>query len=176
MPRNDRRFFYIAAPNPTGLVKKTVTVAFLGDSVTQGCFEVYKKSENEIETVYDTKCAYSVKFKEFLNFLYPDMIIHILNAGVFTKSNEVCRFREILRQSLRMTRWGVEAPSPTGDSVTLNKGGRFPYGRLCHSERSEESRKNEGGGSNAGGGYLNPKTERREWACSFRFLCCELYK
>ena len=97
----------IAALSPTGLVKKTITVAFLGDSVTQGCFEVYKKSENEIETVYDAKCAYSVKFKEFLNFLYPDMIIHIINAG---------------------------------------------------------------------GGYLNPKTERREGACSFRFLCCELYK
>lgn len=72
----------IAALNPTGLVKKTITVAFLGDSVTQGCFEVYKKNENEIETVYDAKCAYSVKFKEFLNFLYPDMIIHIINAGI----------------------------------------------------------------------------------------------
>lgn len=72
----------IAALNPTGLVKKTITVAFLGDSVTQGCFEVYRKSENEIETVYDAKCAYSVKFKEFLNFLYPDMIIHIINAGI----------------------------------------------------------------------------------------------
>ena len=72
----------IAAPNPKGLNKKTITVAFLGDSVTQGCFEVYKKSENEIETVYEAKLAYSVKFKEFLNLLYPDMIIHIINAGI----------------------------------------------------------------------------------------------
>ena len=109
----------IAAPNPTGLVKKTVTVAFLGDSVTQGCFEVYKKSENEIETVYDAKCAYSVKFKEFLNFLYPDMIIHIINAGVFTKNNEVCRFREILRQSLRMTRWGTSRRRPLRATLSL---------------------------------------------------------
>ena len=30
-----------------------VTVAFLGDSVTQGCFEIYKKTETQIETVFD---------------------------------------------------------------------------------------------------------------------------
>ena len=37
----------IAALNPTELVKKTITVAFLGDSVTQGCFEVYKKAKTK---------------------------------------------------------------------------------------------------------------------------------
>ena len=72
----------IAAPHPTGLVKKTITVAFLGDSVTQGCFEVYKNGEKSVETVYDAKSAYSAKFKEFLNLLYPDAIIHIINAGI----------------------------------------------------------------------------------------------
>lgn len=78
----------IAAPHPTGLVKKTITVAFLGDSVTQGCFEVYKNGENSVETVYDAKSAYSAKFKEFLNVLYPDAIIHIINAGISGDNSE----------------------------------------------------------------------------------------
>lgn len=78
----------IAAPHPTGLVKKTITVAFLGDSVTQGCFEVYKNGENSVETVYEAKSAYSAKFKEFLNLLYPDMIIHTINAGISGDNSE----------------------------------------------------------------------------------------
>ena len=35
-----------------------VTIAFLGDSVTQGCFEVYKKEDGGIETYYDKESTY----------------------------------------------------------------------------------------------------------------------
>ena len=33
-----------------------VTIAFLGDSVTQGCFECYTLENNRIETVFDYSC------------------------------------------------------------------------------------------------------------------------
>ncbi|MGI6704940.1 MAG: hypothetical protein ACOX6S_01315 [Clostridia bacterium] len=32
---------------------KPITLAFLGDSVTQGCFEVFQVGENGLDTVYD---------------------------------------------------------------------------------------------------------------------------
>lgn len=34
-----------------------VTIAFLGDSVTQGCFELYKKSDGSVETYFDKNSA-----------------------------------------------------------------------------------------------------------------------
>ncbi|MBE6645126.1 MAG: GDSL family lipase [Ruminococcaceae bacterium] len=59
-----------------------VTVAFLGDSVTQGCFEVYKKTENSIETVFDKSFAYHKYFAEIFEFLCPKVPVNIINAGV----------------------------------------------------------------------------------------------
>lgn len=59
-----------------------VTVAFLGDSVTQGCFEVYKKDENNIETVFDKNSAYHKYFAEIFEVLCPNVPVNILNAGV----------------------------------------------------------------------------------------------
>ena len=46
---------------------KPVTIAFLGDSVTQGCFECYK-TEQGLDTIFDYKSAYSTRVKEMLNF------------------------------------------------------------------------------------------------------------
>lgn len=59
-----------------------VTVAFLGDSVTQGCFEIYRKSENEIETVFDKNNAYHTHFAKALSVLYPSVPVNIINAGI----------------------------------------------------------------------------------------------
>ncbi len=66
------------------LAKKhpALTVAFLGDSVTQGCFEIYKTGENSIETVFDYKSAYSTRVREILNILYPSVQINIINSGI----------------------------------------------------------------------------------------------
>lgn len=66
------------------LTKKhpALTVAFLGDSVTQGCFEIYKTGENSIETVFDYKSAYSTRVREILNILYPSVQINIINSGI----------------------------------------------------------------------------------------------
>lgn len=35
-----------------------LTFAFLGDSVTQTCFELYKKSDGAIDAYYDADAAY----------------------------------------------------------------------------------------------------------------------
>ena len=59
-----------------------VTIAFLGDSVTQGCFECYYTEDEGLETVYDYKSAYSTRVREILNLLYPYAQINIINSGI----------------------------------------------------------------------------------------------
>ena len=62
--------------------QKPVTIAFLGDSVTQGCFETYLTSPTTMETVFDYKSAYSTRLREILNLLYPSVQVNIINSGV----------------------------------------------------------------------------------------------
>lgn len=59
-----------------------VTIAFLGDSVTQGCFEIYKKENNEIETVFDKRYSYEMRVFDILCTLYPNVTVNIINAGI----------------------------------------------------------------------------------------------
>jgi lysophospholipase L1-like esterase len=59
-----------------------VTIAFLGDSVTQGCFEIYKKRNNQIETIFDKKGSYEHHLFEILCTLYPQVTVNIINAGI----------------------------------------------------------------------------------------------
>lgn len=63
-------------PNPP------VTIAFLGDSVTQGCFECYTLENSRIETVFDYSSAYSTRLREMLNLLYPNVQVNIINSGI----------------------------------------------------------------------------------------------
>ncbi len=59
-----------------------VTIAFLGDSVTQGCFECYYDEE----VGYFGPCEYENSFAEhlrhFLLLLCPNAQINIINAGI----------------------------------------------------------------------------------------------
>ena len=59
-----------------------VTIAFLGDSVTQGCFEIYKKSNGGLETVYDQQNSYEAGVWRILSTLYPSCAVNIINAGI----------------------------------------------------------------------------------------------
>ncbi len=59
-----------------------VTVAFLGDSVTQGCFEIYRTGESSIETVFDAASAYSSDLKTIFAQLYPRVPLNIVNCGI----------------------------------------------------------------------------------------------
>ena len=58
------------------------TIAFLGDSVTQGCFEVYMPEDNNVETVYDAENAYHHQVAKIFSMLYPNTPINIINAGI----------------------------------------------------------------------------------------------
>lgn len=60
---------------------RTPVIAFLGDSVTQGCFETYQK-DNNMKVVFDSCAGYPEKVKKILAFLYPQAPVSILNAGV----------------------------------------------------------------------------------------------
>lgn len=60
---------------------RTPMIAFLGDSVTQGVFEVYQQDE-KMQVVFDSMAAYSEKVKELLALLYPTAPISVVNAGV----------------------------------------------------------------------------------------------
>ena len=62
---------------------KPVTIAFLGDSVTQGCFECYVPvGTKKVETIFDYSSAYSTRLKELLQLLYPTVQINIINSGI----------------------------------------------------------------------------------------------
>ena len=61
---------------------RPVTIAFLGDSVTQGCFEIYEKSKGEIETVFDKNHAYHNYVAKILSVLFPSVPVNIINAGM----------------------------------------------------------------------------------------------
>ena len=69
---NKNKDIYGAAP---------ATIAFLGDSITQGCFECYF-DEQGVQTVFDIKSSYSTRVKEILNIMYPSAQINIINSGI----------------------------------------------------------------------------------------------
>ena len=82
--------------------KEAVTIAFLGDSVTQGCFEVYTTEDAGLETVYDTENAYHTHLRKLLNHLYPKVPLNIINAGISggTAGDGAARLqRDVLRFS-----------------------------------------------------------------------------
>lgn len=60
---------------------KPVTIAFLGDSITQGCFECYF-DEQGVQTVFDSKSSYPTRVKEILNILFPSAQINVINSGI----------------------------------------------------------------------------------------------
>ena len=62
--------------------QKSLTIAFFGDSITQGCFEIYKTGEKSIQTVFDIENSYSMKLKKIFSLIYPNVQINIINSGI----------------------------------------------------------------------------------------------
>lgn len=58
-----------------------ITIAFLGDSVTQGCFEIYPQGE-KIGVVFDSEHAYYNCLRKILAYLYPSVPLNIIKAGI----------------------------------------------------------------------------------------------
>ncbi|MBQ9388106.1 MAG: hypothetical protein IJU01_05535, partial [Lachnospiraceae bacterium] len=60
---------------------KAPVIAFLGDSVTQGVFEVYQKG-GEMTGEFDSVKAYPESVQELLARMYPSAPVSVGNAGV----------------------------------------------------------------------------------------------
>ena len=59
-----------------------VTVAFLGDSVTEGCFELYRPESGGVQSVLDKENAYATQFVKMLHYLFPSVTVKSVNAGI----------------------------------------------------------------------------------------------
>lgn len=81
------------------LHKKIPTIAFLGDSVTQGCFDVYVKKNGSVETYFDKSAAYHTYVAKILEVLYPDVPVTMINAGI-SGGNAVHGFERLERDVL----------------------------------------------------------------------------
>ena len=62
-----------------------VTLAFLGDSVTQGCFELPERADGGFNNCHDRQHVYSAYVQQILSVLYPTVPVNIINAGVAGK-------------------------------------------------------------------------------------------
>ncbi len=80
--------------------KPAATIAFLGDSVTQGCFEIYEIEPGRIETVFDRNSAYHTYLGQILTKLYPSATVNIINAGI-SGDNAPNGFNRLERDVLR---------------------------------------------------------------------------
>lgn len=58
------------------------TIAFFGDSVTQGCFELIPKAEGGFDNVHDRESVYHTRLVRLLAKEYPTVPINVINAGV----------------------------------------------------------------------------------------------
>lgn len=63
-----------------------VTIAFLGDSVTQGCFEIIPRNDKGFVSVHDRQSVYHTELSRMLSILYPTVPLNIINAGVAGKT------------------------------------------------------------------------------------------
>lgn len=57
-------------------------IAFIGDSVTQGCFECFFNENNQIDTVFRPHLAYSRLVADKLTAVYERVPPVIINAGI----------------------------------------------------------------------------------------------
>ena len=62
--------------------RKPITIAFLGDSVTQGCFDCYETPTGSVETEFHPEWGYCELVKKMLQKLYPSVPFAIINAGI----------------------------------------------------------------------------------------------
>jgi len=80
----------------------TVSIAFFGDSVTQGCFEIFKKDDGCTETEFRQHQGYPHKLAKILAQLYPMTPVQVINAGL-SGDNAAHAFKRLERDVLRFS-------------------------------------------------------------------------
>lgn len=61
---------------------RQITVAFLGDSVTHGCFELGYHDVHGAITIHDLDFVYHNRVRQILHMLYPTVPFVFVNAGI----------------------------------------------------------------------------------------------
>lgn len=61
---------------------RPIVMGFLGDSVTQGCFELYRTGETTYDTEFRSYEAYHHKLKRMLEEVFPRVSFNVINAGI----------------------------------------------------------------------------------------------
>lgn len=59
-----------------------VTIAFFGDSVTQGCFELYKTGAESFQTEFRVEEGFHTKLRQLIQLLYPSVPVNMIHAGI----------------------------------------------------------------------------------------------
>lgn len=72
---------------------RPIVLGFLGDSVTQGCFELYRSGKDSLDTEYRSGAVYHSKLKRMLETVFPNVPINIINAGIGGESAQEGRRR-----------------------------------------------------------------------------------
>lgn len=78
-----RKFAAKAADNASA---PGITLAFLGDSVTQGCFELLERADRGFINCHDRQHVYHTYLQQILSVLYPEVPVNLINAGVAGKN------------------------------------------------------------------------------------------
>ncbi len=66
--------------NPAGA--EPITLAFIGDSVTQGCYELYKTGERSFMAEFRVEQTYHNKLRHILELCYPRVPFNMIYAGI----------------------------------------------------------------------------------------------
>jgi len=72
----------ISTNNSSFSISRPVTVAFLGDSVTHGCFETFVTHKGDLDNNYDFDAVYHARLKKKLQSIFHAVRLNIINAGV----------------------------------------------------------------------------------------------
>ncbi len=79
--------------------EKSATAAFLGDSITQGVFELKKGEDGKFDCIFDYDNVYHAQLRRKLNVLYPKARINIINAGN-NGTDAACGYQRLQRDVL----------------------------------------------------------------------------
>ena len=92
----------LSAKNKALWEHSTISIAFFGDSVTQGCFEIFQKDDGGIETIFEQHENYGHALSKILAELYPIAPVQIINAGM-SGDNAPHAFKRLERDVLRFS-------------------------------------------------------------------------
>lgn len=107
-------------------------LAVLGDSITQGCFEVNATGDRSFDVVFEPQKAYGARLIQLLNTIYPKTTVHFIPAGISgdsaTGGSERLE-RDVLRfhPDLTVVAFG------TNDAAGGGEKGILPYGEHLRS-------------------------------------------